>query len=73
MIDNPFLFAAGDWGLDALFRRAAKRENPVDPVNPVQNLITRFALQLAPFLHDAYIGLYSGFRGLVKLVFGFFY
>jgi hypothetical protein len=30
-----FTLAAGDWGLDALIRRAAKRKNPINPVNPV--------------------------------------
>lgn len=30
-----FTFAGGDWGLAALFRRAAKIENPINPVNPV--------------------------------------
>jgi hypothetical protein len=29
------LFAGGDWCLGALIWRAAKRENPVNPVNPV--------------------------------------
>ena len=28
-------FAGGDWGLAALFRRAAKKVNPNNPVNPV--------------------------------------
>ena len=45
---SMFLLAGGDWGLAALFqpsliqisygaasRRAAKRENPTNPVNPV--------------------------------------
>jgi hypothetical protein len=44
----PFLFAGGDWGLAALIQpsliqisygaaswRAAKKENPNNPVNPV--------------------------------------
>ena len=30
-----FTLAGGDWGLGALFRRATKRENPTNPVNPV--------------------------------------
>jgi hypothetical protein len=32
---NVFTFAVGDWDLAALFRGAAKRENPNNPVNPV--------------------------------------
>ena len=28
-------FAGGDWCLGALFWRAAKKENPINPVNPV--------------------------------------
>jgi len=35
MLLIPFLFAEGDWCLVALFRRATKRKNPTDPVNPV--------------------------------------
>jgi hypothetical protein len=31
----PILFAGGDWCLSALVRRAPKRENPVNPVDPV--------------------------------------
>jgi hypothetical protein len=31
----PILFAEGDWCLAALIWRAAKRENPNNPVNPV--------------------------------------
>jgi hypothetical protein len=32
----PILFAAGDWCFAALIWRAAKRENPNNPVNPVK-------------------------------------
>jgi hypothetical protein len=30
-----FTLAEGDCGLGALFRRATKKENPINPVNPV--------------------------------------
>jgi hypothetical protein len=35
MLYIPFLFAGGDWDLGALFWRAPKKENPINPVNPV--------------------------------------
>jgi hypothetical protein len=36
MLQIPFLFAGGDWGLGALIRRAAKRKKPVNPASPVK-------------------------------------
>jgi hypothetical protein len=32
---SVFTLAEGDWDLGALIRRATKKENPVNPVNPV--------------------------------------